>query len=61
MTATNMCSNFGGFRCRSPLKKAEQKTGCTSQRRRKSLRSMELATEQGHIAQEGITYESGTF
>ena len=43
------------------LKKAEQKAGCTSQRRRKSLLSMELATEQGHIAEEGITYESGVF
>ena len=39
------------------LKKAEQKAGCTSQRRGKSL----LATEQGHIAREGITYESGAF
>ena len=38
------------------LKKAEQKAWCMSQRWRKSLRSNEVATEQGHITQEGITY-----
>ena len=43
------------------LKKAGQKVECTSQRQRKSLRSMELVTEERHIAEEGITYESGAF
>ena len=43
------------------LTKAWQKAECTSQRRRKSLRSRELATEEGHIAEEGITYESSVF
>ncbi len=43
------------------LKKAGQKADCISQRRRKSLRSMELVTEERHIAEEGITYESGAF
>ena len=41
--------------------KAGQKAECTSQRQRKSLRSTELATEEGHVAEGGITYESGTF
>ena len=43
------------------LMKAGQKAECTSQRQRKSLRSRKLATEEGHIAEEGITYESGAF
>ena len=41
--------------------KAGQKAECTNQRRRKSLRSKELAVEEGHIAGEGITYQSGGF
>ena len=41
--------------------KAGQKGECTNQRRRKSLRSKELAVEERHIAGEGITYESGGF
>ena len=41
--------------------KAGQKAECTSQRQRKSLRSAELAVEERHIAEEGITYEPGGF
>ena len=41
--------------------KAGQKAECTSQRRKKSLQSTELEMEEGHIAEEGITYESGAF
>ena len=43
------------------FRKAGQKAECTSQRWRKSLRSTELEMEEGHIAEEGITYESGAF
>ncbi len=41
--------------------KAGQKAECTSQRRRKSLRSKELAVEEKHVAEEGTTYEAGGF
>ena len=41
--------------------KAGQKAEFTSQRQRKSLRSVELAEEERLIAGEGITYESGGF
>ena len=54
-------ANYVTFSDEKQLMKAGQKAECTSQRWRKSLRSTELATEEGHIAEEGITYESGTF
>ena len=41
--------------------KAGQKAESTNQRRRKSLRSAELAVEERHTAEEGITYEPGGF
>ena len=41
--------------------KAHQKAEVVSQRRRKSLRSGNLAVEESHIAQEGTTYQAGGF
>ena len=43
------------------IKKAVQKAGYTSQRWRKPMRSTALATEERHVAREGVTYESGGF
>ena len=41
--------------------KAGRKAECTNQRRRKSLRSAELAVEEKHTTEGGITYEPGGF
>ena len=41
--------------------KCVQKAEHTGQKRRKVKRSTALATEERHVAREGVTYESGGF
>ena len=41
--------------------KAHQKAEVVNQRRRKSLRSGNLAVEESYIAQKGTTYQAGRF
>ena len=44
-------------RVRKSVQKAEQ----TGQKRRKLMRSATLATEESHVAREGVTYLAGGF
>ena len=51
----NYLSSSGSKRVRKSVQKAEH----TGQKRRKLMRSAALATEESHVAREGVTYESG--